>query len=288
MAGLLTYHSRPIERVVRDGRHGPAEFRSANSNGLLTLRSEATQESSAGPGRRGTMATHGGIEPSTDRDGDVFVVHRPSPQVLLGTLAIVLGVLVLLDLAAWASGRASLERFSLDGEITVATWWASVQLLLLAVLFGFVGLCEARLGRGKAAWTLTVGAFVAVYFSIDETAAFHETITATLTAKDSLPTFSAGIGAWILAYTIVALGLLAVTFPGIRSLLSTHRTDTFLVALGGVIFVIGGLVVEMFDYLPVAHGSVVVEEILEFYGIAVMVWATYRMLGNREIRLPVG
>jgi len=234
------------------------------------------------------MATHEGIDPSTDRDRDVLVIRRPSPRALLGTLVVVLVVLVLLDLAAWASGRASLERFSLDGEITVATWWASVQLLLLAVLFGFVGLSEARLGRGKAAWTLTVGAFVAVYFSIDETAAFHETITATLTARDTFPTFSGGIGAWTLAYTIAALGLLAVTFPGIRSLVSTHRTDTLLVALGGVIFVIGGLVVEMFSYLPTGHGAVVVEEILEFFGIAVMVWATYRMLGNREIRLPVG
>lgn len=201
---------------------------------------------------------------------------------------VVLGVLVILDLAAWISGRESLERFSLDGEITVATWWASVQLLLLAVLFGFVGLCEARLGRGRAAWTLGVGAFVAVYFSIDETAAFHETITTTLTARELFPTFFGVIGTWTLAYTIVALGLLAATFPGIRSLLSTHRTDTLLVALGGVIFVIGGLVVEMSGYLPKGHGAVVVEEILEFFGIAVMVWATYRMLENREIRLPVG
>lgn len=234
------------------------------------------------------MATHEGIDPSTDRDGDVFVIRRPSPRALLGTLVVSLGVLVLLDAAAWASGRESLERFSLDGEVTVATWWASVQLLLLGTLFGFVGLCEARIGRGKAAWTLTVGAFVAVYFSIDETAAFHETITATLTARNVFPADSGGIGTWAIVYAVMALGLLALTFPGIRSLLSTHRNDTLLVALGGAIFVIGGLMVEMLDFLPVGHGRVVIEEIPEFAGIAVMVWATYRMLEDREIRLPVG
>jgi hypothetical protein len=233
-----------------------------------------------------TMAARDGTTSPTDRDSDVFEIIRPSPRALLVLLVVILGVLVLLDLAAWVSGREAAERFSLDGEITVATWWASVQLLLLAALFAIVGRCEARLRRRRAAWTLNVGAAVAVYFSIDETAAFHETITATFTARGSFPTFVGGLGIWIVVYVIAALGILAVTFPGILSLLSTHRTDTLLVALGGAVFVIGGVVVEEFGYLLESHGEVVIEEILEFLGIAIMVWATYRMLGNREIRLP--
>ncbi len=233
------------------------------------------------------METREGTTSPTDRDADVFVIRRPSPRALLMLLVVVLGVLVVLDFAAWVSGREAAERFSLDGEVTVATWWASVQLLLLGAMFGFVGLCEARLGRWKAAWTLMVGAFVAVFFSIDETAAFHETITATFTARDLMPTFVGGHGIWIFVYVVAALTILAITFPGIMSLLSTHRTDTLLVALGGAIFVVGGVVVETFGHFLGVHGEVVVEEILEFFGIAVMVWATYRMLGNREIRLPM-
>lgn len=257
-----------------------------NSIGRQALRRETNRGNSRDHGEGSPMTPQKAAASPTGKDAAVFVIRRPSPRALLMALVVILGVLVLLDLAAWISGREAAERFSLDGESTLATWWASVQLLLLGALFGLVGLCEARLGRPKAAWTLMVGAFVAVFFSIDETAAFHEGITATFASRDLLPSFAGGHGIWIFVYVIAAFGILAITFPGIMSLLSTHRTETILVALGGAIFVIGGVVVEAFGYFLESHGEVVVEEILEFFGIAVMAWATYRMLGIREIQLP--
>lgn len=232
------------------------------------------------------MPTRDSAASPTDRRSDAFVIGRPSPRALLTFLVVITGGLILLDFAAWMSGRQVGERLSLDGEITVATWWASAQLLLLAALFVVVALCESRLGRRKAAWTLNVGAFVAVYFSIDETAAFHETITTTFSARGLLPTFAGGHGIWILVYAVVALVILAIAFPGILSLLSSHRTDTLLVALGGAVFVTGGVFVEAVGYVMESHVEVVIEETLEFIGIAIMAWATYRMLGNREVRLP--
>jgi len=238
-----------------------------------------------GYGDGSTMTTREAAPP-TGRDAVALVIRRPSPRSLLVALVVILAVLVLLDLAAWISGREALERLSLDGESTVATWWASAQLLLLGALLGLVGMCEVRLGRRKSAWTLMVGAFAAAFFSIDETAAFHETISATLARRDLLPSFAGGHGFWIFVYTIAALGLLAITFPGIMSLLSTHRRETILVALGGAIFVFGGVVVEAFGYLMRSHSEVVVEEVFEFLGVAVMAWATYHLLGSREIQLP--
>lgn len=229
------------------------------------------------------MDTQKGAGARADRDAHVFTVKRPSPRRLLVALMVILGVLVLLDLAAWASGLQSGDRFSLDGEVTVATWWASVQLLLLALVFGLIAISELRTGRRAASWTLGIGALVATFFSIDETAALHEQITKVFRNKGVLPSLSGGRGLWIPVYSVAAVVLFAVTWRGIVSLLRTDRANTLMVALGGVIFVFGGVVVEAVGYSAPSHAEVVVEEVLEFLGIAIMVWAMYRMLGSKEI-----
>lgn len=233
------------------------------------------------------MATNERTTPENRDDSGPLVIRRPSARALLAALLGVLGVLVVLDLAAWASGREAAERFSLDGETTVATWWASAQLILLGGLFGLAAVSEARSGRRKAAWTLAVGGFVAIFFSLDETAAFHENITAVLRTRSLLPAFADGHGLWISVYAVLGVVLLIATFPGIVSLLATHRSDTLLIAFGGAIFVVGGVLVEVVGYFMTVHFWVVVEETLEFSGIALMVSTTYRMLASREIRLIV-
>lgn len=240
-----------------------------------------------GGAEEGAMETQEVSGPRPEQEADVLAIRRPSARALLTGLAVVLGVLVVLDLAAWASGLESGARFSLDDEITVATWWASVQLLLLASMFGLVALQEYRTGRRSAAWTLGIGALVATFFSIDETAAFHEEITRVFRSKDVLPSFNGGRGLWIFVYMVAAIVLFAITLRGILSLLRSDRTNTLLVALGGALFVLGGVVVEAIGYSVPSHAEVVVEEVFEFLGIAIMVWATYRMLGGKEIRMPL-
>jgi len=110
-------------------------------------------------------------EISSESDTDVTTLWRPSPRTLLSVLVTVLGALVLLDIAAFNSSIETGERFSLDAETALPTWWASVQLLLLSLMFGLLAVRERRAGRREAARLVTIGALVAAFFSLDETAA---------------------------------------------------------------------------------------------------------------------
>jgi len=182
-----------------------------------------------------------------------MTVWRPSPRMLLSVLVTVLGVLVLLDIAAFNSSIETGERFSLDAETALPTWWASVQLLLLSLMLGLLAVRERRAGRREAARLLTIGALVAAFFSLDETAAIHEGITKLLIDKGVFPSFTGGHGIWIFVYGIIAIAILAGTLTGVLSLLRTDRTNTMLAALGGTIFVLGGVAVEVFGYSAPSH-----------------------------------
>lgn len=231
------------------------------------------------------MSTEEATEILSESETDVMTLWRPSSRLLLSVLVVVLGVLVLLDIAAFNSSIDTGERFSLDAEVALPTWWASVQLLLLSLMLGLVAVRERLAGRREAARLLTIGALVAAFFSLDETAAIHEGITELLGGKGVLPSFAGGHGIWIFAYGIIAIAILAVTLTGVLSLLRTDRTNTMLAALGVAMFVFGGVGVEVFGYSAPSHAEVVVEEFLEFFGIAVMVWSTYRMIGTTAIRV---
>lgn len=218
-------------------------------------------------------------------ESEVLTLRRPSSRMLLSVLVAVLIVLAMLDVVAWNSSVETGNRFSLDAETALPTWWASVQLLLLALVFGLAALRERRSGRHAAARTLVIGAVIAAFFSLDETAAIHEGITKVLIDKNLLPSFTGGHGIWIFVYGFIAIIVLVVTLTGVSSLLRTDRTNTLLVALGAATFVFGGVALEVVGYSIPSHTEVVVEEVLEFLGIAIMVWGTYRMLGTTAIRV---
>lgn len=213
-------------------------------------------------------------------------IRRPVPAVLLFVLLSVAAVIVLFDVAAWWTGVDIGERLSLDAEASLPAWWAAVQLLLLASLLGIASVRESRADRSEASRALAVAAFGAAYLSLDESVAIHEGITTALAGRSWIPTFNGDHGVWIFVYSIIGVLLVAILWRGIASLLRTNPTDTSLVALGAALFVLGGVVIEAIGYTFPSRAQVVVEEMLEFVGVAVMVWATYRMLGDDEVRLP--
>jgi len=232
------------------------------------------------------METEEFTGPRSDRDADVLTVRRPSPRALLTALVVVLAILIVLDAIAFASGRESGERFYISGEFTLGMWWASVQLLLLGSVLSLVALREIRSGRRKAALTLGVGAFAAVFWSIDKTVDFKGTITEILRARDALPSLTNGSAIWTFIGSVVGIVLLALIVPGISSLLRTDRMNALLTAFGMAVNLFGSVVIEA-AYRTESHAASVTKETVEFLGLAIMVWAIYRMLGNREIRSPL-
>jgi len=202
---------------------------------------------------------------------------------VLGVLAGVFGVLLVLDVFGQLSGLDSAKIINLDGEITVGTWWASAQLALVSVVLVFVARRDSLLGRRASARALLLAAATTMYFSIDETAGIHELLSRTLGDK-SFPSFNAGRGVWVFLYAGAAIVVIALALPGILSLLKTDRANSIRFAVGAAMLVFGGVIVEISGYYRESHIEVIIEESFEFLGVAVMVWAAYRMLANTEIR----
>lgn len=205
-----------------------------------------------------------------DREADALTIDRPSPRTVLTTLVAVLGTLVVIDAIAFLSGWEPGRRISMTGAVTPATWWASVQLLLLAVVLSLAAAREFGSGRRSAALTLGAGALTAVAWSIDKTAALREMATDTSTIS--------GLVAVTAAFVVIALML-----PGTMSLLRTDRRNMLLAAIGVAINLSGRTFIEALSPGK-NHFVMVAEESVEFLGIAIIVWAVYRMLGTTEFR----
>ncbi|MCL1594353.1 MAG: hypothetical protein M3132_08390, partial [Actinomycetia bacterium] len=192
--------------------------------------------------------------------------------------------LVVLDAVARMSGFGSFDRFSLDFERSIANWWAAIQLALLAVTLTVAAVIEREAGRARAAWTLMVGALAALAFSIDEIATLHEELESLGNARNVIPEALGGSSGWVFVYAVGALVIIGLTVPGIPNLLATHRTEALLIAFGATIFFLGGAVVEPLGSSLPKYAEVVIEESSELIGVAIMVWATYRLIGPVELR----
>ncbi len=219
-----------------------------------------------------------------DTVSGVATLKRPSSRTLLMVLGAIVVFLVVLDALARVSGLGSLDRFSLDFERSIANWWASMQLALLGSTLTLAAFVERRSGRARAAWTLMVGALAAIAFSIDEVATLHEELESLGNARNVIPEALGGSSGWVFVYALGALVIIGLTVPGIPSLLATHRSEALMIALGATIFFLGGAVVEPLGRALPKYVEVVIEESSELIGVAVMIWATYRLIGPVELR----
>jgi len=225
--------------------------------------------------------------------GSFVVSNRHVTFVLLMATA----VLVLANLATQivaietGRGKAFAVLFDLGRETSVATWFAEMLLLFLAALL-FVAAAHARSQdlRDARYWFGT--AVVAVYMSIDEGSALHEKMShGTRTLLDIHVAFLEY--AWVIPFTALAIGLVAVLFKFWRRL--PDRPRRFL-ALGALLFVFGAVSFELVQGEIVdnpgvwggRHGyvflaTVTIEETLEFVGV---ILAAYGVL--EYLRLMLG
>lgn len=231
------------------------------------------------------MATHNESMPVVHESRTGITLVRPSSRVVLIGLLGVSGALLLVDVASRFAGGGLIARFSLGGQSTIATWWASVQLLLLAVLAGVVAIREQTDGCRRAAWALRIGAGVAVVLSLEEVAALGQSIPAGLLRSGLVSTIDAASDTLSVVVLAVAFVLAALALPGIVDLLKRRRTNTLLVLFGGLLMLGGGAAFDAAGILEPSHTKAVIEDLFQFLGIAVVLWATYRMLGSHEIRI---
>jgi hypothetical protein len=167
-------------------------------------------------------------------------------------------------------------RFNLDYELSVPTWLASFLAFNASVIAAVIGYAQDN-ARRKMTWYLL--AILAMFVSIDETAALHELLLQAVH-------LGAGFGqeqsytanAWLLVLPLILLA----TSILLRLIYKHIPRDTFMnIAVAGGVFLLGALVIEYAsteaDKTAAYYvlGLVVLEEGLEFFGI----WLAIRAMG---------
>lgn len=231
------------------------------------------------------MTGHDESVPEVHDDVTTIRITRPGSGVVLIGLFAVLAALVLLDAASRVAGGGLIARFSLGGQSTVANWWASVQLLALFALLWIVAAREKKSGYRWTSWTLRIGAGVALILSLEETARLQQSIPIGLVRSDLVASIDAAQDLVRLIVLATGLILLVLAVPGILDLLKRHRVNTAIFLFGGVLLFGGGAALDAADLIDPAHVKAVVEDVFQFVGIALMLWATYRVVGSDELQI---
>lgn len=166
------------------------------------------------------------------------------------------------------------NRFDLDDESSVPTWWA--QVLFLAI--GLGAWISAHLQPDRAArWLWGLMAVLGLIFSLDEIASLHEHILQSvhnLFFRDSSPTGLAN--AWWLVAPLLLLGGVWLLWKMVRIF---PRRTTFLLAAGGVVFLAGAVVADLLTSIAPRETflnqgiMVAVEEGLELIGSVIVFYA---------------
>jgi len=207
----------------------------------------------------------------------LFVVFHLVSQALVFTL----------DLPAFWEGAAN--RFNVDSENSVATWYA--QILLLTA--GFLSALIARATMFKKEphvfeWFLLAAVFV--YLSIDEATSIHELAiqpTQELLGIDSGLLFFA----WFIPVLII-VGILGIFM--LKWFLQLPLQTKKMLVLAFIIFVVGAVGMEMisgaywqandfvYDYTYRVFNAV--EEGLEMIGVSVAIYALLEYAKKKKVK----
>ncbi len=200
---------------------------------------------------------------------------RPA-HLLLGALAVE-AVLIGLHLLALASRDPVMARFfDLGKENNVPTWFASMQLFLVAVVAFVAAFPRGRL-PAVLRWPLPSFGAVFVFLSIDEFVGLHESITAMTDGLSWAPTFNAH-GAWILPYCLIAALLLLAARHSALWLWRAGRPVFLAAAVGAALYIAGAVGFELVSYYLERASRPwrivqTVEESLEMVGVSLILYA---------------
>jgi hypothetical protein len=174
----------------------------------------------------------------------------------------------------------------MDREQSIPTWFSTVQLFTIAILL----LLLARVSKQLRPYLILYGLGF-MFLSVDEAAAIHEKLIDSVTRLQwkwlLWLTFGGSHKAWMVPYVVIGLVVLLLSYRFFLLLWRKFRHETVLVAVGLVIFMIGGIGLELLSFhfedapteTPYAW-SVAGEEFLEMAGMTVVLYGTL-LLGIR-------
>ena len=218
-----------------------------------------------------------------------MAVVRISPRVVGRVMAVVVVVLVAASSAGQFStyylGRDHLlgfvERFSLDAEANIPSWYSSVVLLFCAVLLGLIAV--ARRTARDTWWPHWAAlSVIFVYVSLDEAGRLHELAIEPL--REHLGASGLFYWAWVIPAMFV-IPVLAVAY--LRFLIALPRPTRRLFVLAATLFLTGALGLEMLGgpgvethglHSPVYVVFWTMEETLEMSAVAIFTYALLRYM----------
>lgn len=134
-----------------------------------------------------------------------------------------------------------IHLFNSDEEQSLPTYFSIVMLLFAALVLALIGqLTRTNKLAGAAYWFGLAAVFL--FLSIDEAVSIHEVLTKPLRRHVNKDAGVLHLMAWVLPYTVLALGVGAVY---LRFLLNIPRRLAFLMILSGAIYVLGAIGAEL-------------------------------------------
>lgn len=171
----------------------------------------------------------------------------------------------------------------IDGEASFASWFSSIQLFLIGLMFFLWGWTRPP-GPGPDRWFVMLGAVAFFFLSADEALFIHESLTRALIKYDMLYRFKGDHGMWIPFYIGVLVLLVVLCQGQIRLFYKHHQHPFLLIASGAALFLLGavGLEIAAYEFIPkdspVLLAEVAAEEFLEMIGASIILYATMGLL----------
>lgn len=177
------------------------------------------------------------------------------------------------------------KLIDLDDEGSIATWFSSMQLFVVGLLFLFKSRHANAVELPSAAFFCILGLGF-IFLSIDEAAAIHEKINIALKQIALMPRFKGDHGIWIYVYVLLAGTFLVLTLRNFIVLWKHSRRIAFIVVIGLLTFVTGAVLLEIIGYQFLRDDmaswryvtEVALEEFLEMLGISIVLYGVLLLL----------
>jgi len=167
-----------------------------------------------------------------------------------------------------------IERFNLNGEANIPTWFSSTQLFMIGVVF-LLSAHHSNKHHHPSPLFLSIVGIGFIFLSVDEAAIIHEHITGALKHIEWIPRFGHGRGIWIFLYFLIGLTLLIIGYREMLESWKYYKREIVIFIIGSIIFVFGAVGLEIIKFevilkYPFNLLQVVFEEFFEMLGATVI------------------
>jgi len=179
------------------------------------------------------------------------------------------------------SDQLSIERFDMDQEVSVPTWFSAIQLFFISFI-GFIVYKQLKIENPKISSLFIYFSILFLFLSMDEVAEIHESLTRLLSPFEWIPRFKGDHGVWIYLYLTGFMAFLVFISKRIVLLWKTFTKEVNIIVVGGIIFLMGAVVLEILSYQYLEGNDVKTlynvevgfEEFFEMFGATIILYGT--------------